>query len=280
MSSMLKLLSTTLLLSSLAYASSTPSEKIEDFLSDEFSDNPRIESVNVKVEDIVPLKDLKGWNAYIVDVKAELKSKLKKKEKIEQKMIWFSDGTMITKTLTNMNTLANMTEVVKPPFKDKFYKKENLIYGSANAKHKIVFFSDPLCPFCRGFVPGAIKDMKQNPEKFAIYYYHLPLNRIHPASVTIVKAATAAELQGVKDVVLKMYAIKISPRETNVNKILTAFNKAVGTNITPKDIKDKKVLDIIKNDVGVAKDLFVAGTPTVYLDGKIDKTKKKYKTVK
>jgi len=278
MSSMLKLLSTTLLLSSLVHATTT-SKKVEDFLSDEFSDNPRIESVDVKVEDVVPLKDLKGWNGYIVNVKAKLKSLPKGKQKIEQKMIWFSNGTMITKTLTNMNTLENMTEAVKPPFKDKYYRKENLIYGNPNAKHKIVFFSDPLCPFCRGFVPKAIREIKENPEKFAIYYYHLPLERIHPASVTIVKAAIAAQNQGVKDVVLKMYNTHVSARERDVAKILKAFNKAVGTHITKKDIQSKEVTDALKEDAKVSRDLFVAGTPTVYLDGKIDKTKKKYKTV-
>lgn len=276
MSSMLKLLSTTLLLSSLAYASTT-SEKIEDFLSDEFSNNPRLASVEVEVEDEVPLKDLKGWSGYIVNVKAELKGK---KEEIKQKMIWFSNGTMITKTLTNMDTLENMTEVVKPSFKQQYYKKENLIYGNENAKHKVALFSDPLCPFCRSFIPAAIKDMKKNPEKFAIYYYHLPLERIHPASVTLVKAAVAAEQKGVKDVVLKLYNVKVNPREKDVKKILAAFNKAVGTNITEADIKSKKVLDHFKSDIDVARNLLVGGTPTVYLDGKLDNTKKKYKTVK
>jgi len=276
MSSMLKLLSTTLLLSSLAYATTT-SEKIEEFLNDEFSDNPRLSSVEVKVEDEVPLKDLKGWSGYIVNVKAKLKGK---KEEIKQKMIWFSNGTMITKALTNMDTLENMTEVVKPSFKQQYYKKENLIYGNENAKHKVALFSDPLCPFCRGFIPGAIKDMKKNPEKFAIYYYHLPLERIHPASVTLVKAAAAAEQKGVKDVVLKLYNVKVNPREKDVKKILTAFNKAVGTNITEADIKSKKVLDHVNSDMDVARNLLVGGTPTVYLDGKLDNTKKKYKTVK
>ena len=279
MSSMLKLLSTTLLLSSLAYAT-TPSEKIEDFLTDEFSDNPRLESVDVKVEDVVPLKDLKGWSGYIVNVKAELKSKSKKKEKIEQKMIWFSDGKMITKTLTNMDTLANETELVKPPFKEKYYKKENLLYGDINAAHKVAIFSDPECPFCKRFVPNAIKEMKAQPHKFAIYYYHLPLTRIHPSSPIIVQAAIAAEMQGVKDVILKMYEINISYRETDVQKILDAFNKAVGSHVTKKDLQDKRVLAKVKSDMEIVRNLFIAGTPTMYFDGKLDRTKKKYKTVK
>ncbi len=277
MSLMLKLLSTTLLLSSFVYAG-TVSEKIEEFLQDKFSENPRLKSVDVKVEDITPLKQLPKWNAYIVKVKAVLKDR--PKELINQKMIWFSNGKMITKDLTDIDTGENLAERVKPKVKEAHYTKENLIYGNADAKHKVIFFSDPLCPFCRGFVPGAIKDMKKDPQKFAVYYYHFPLQRIHPASVALVKAAIAAEEKGVKDVVLKLYNVEINPREKDIKKILAAFNKAVGTNITPEDINKQSVIKQFNHDRLIANDLMVGGTPTVYLDGTIDHTKKKYLKVK
>ena len=109
MSSMLKLLAIVALLSSLTYAEST-SEKLEDFLTSEFEDNPRLKSVEVKVGDIVPLKDLKGWNAYVVNVQAVLNEK--PKDTIHQKMIWFSDGKIITKELTNMINGQNLAELV------------------------------------------------------------------------------------------------------------------------------------------------------------------------
>ncbi|WP_457744562.1 DsbA family protein [Sulfurimonas sp.] len=277
MSLMLKLLATVLVLSSFAYAQSTGGN-VEDFLEDQFSDNPRIKSVDVSVDSVIPLKEVKGWNAYIVDVKARLKNK--PKSLIKQKMIWFSNGQVITKDLIDLKTGQNLVETVKPKFKNEYYRAENLIYGNKNAKHKVVIFSDPLCPFCRSFVPGAIKSMKKEPNKFAIYYYHFPLIRIHPASATLVRAAIAAELQGVKDVVLKLYTLKVNPREKNVNKILAAFNKVEGTHITLSDINSKLVKKQLKADATVASDLMVAGTPTVYLDGKIDKTKKKYLKVK
>ena len=274
---MLKLLVSTLLLSSFLYANAT-GDKIEDFLSDKFEENPRLSSVSVNVEDIVPLKNLKGWDAYIIDINAKLKNK--QKSVIKQKMIWFSNGHVITKDLTDMQSGQSYTEMVKPKFKDKYYRKENLIYGNANAKHKIAIFSDPLCPFCRKYVPGAIKEMKKYPQKFAVYYYHFPLDRLHPASVPIVKAALVAKLQGSKDVVLKLYNIKVNPRERDIKKILVAFNKAEGTHITKKDLESKAVLKELKYDLNVANDIMVGGTPTVYLDGVNDRTKNKYKEVK
>jgi len=277
MSLMLKLLATILVLSSFLYAQSV-GDNIEDFLEDQFDDNPKIKNVDVSVDSVVSVKKLNGWNAYIVDVKATLKNK--SKSTIKQKMIWFSNGQVITKDLIDLKTGQNLVEVVKPKFKNEYYRDENLIYGNKNAKHKMVIFSDPLCPFCKGYVPGAIKNMKKEPNKFAVYYYHFPLIRIHPASAILVRAAAAAELQGVKDVVLKLYTVKVSPREKNVNKILAAFNKVEGTHITLSDINSKIVKQHVKADTSVASDLMVAGTPTVYLDGKVDKTKKKYLKVK
>ena len=274
---MWKLLAIALLLSSSVYAQSA-SESVADFLEDQFSSNERLKSVDVNVESVVPLKEAKGWNAYIVDVKAVLKQRPKKI--INQKMIWFSNGDVITKDLVDLQSGQNLLEVVKPQFKDRYYRPENLIYGNKDAKHKIVIFSDPLCPFCKGFVPGALQNLKKEPNKFAVYYYHFPLLRLHPASGTLVKAAVAAELQGVKDVILRLYTVKINPREKDVNKILAAFNKVEGTKITVADINSEAVKKQTKYDVGVANDLMVSGTPTVYLDGKMDPTKTKYLKVK
>ena len=139
-------------------------------------------------------------------------------------------------------------------------------------------FIDPLCPFCRRFVPEAIEAMRQHPETFAIYYYHMPLPTLHPAAITMVKAAIAAELQGHNDVVMRMYAIKsINARETDPNKILMAFNNEMGTSVTLEDIRSEKVIEHFDRDFQVANYLLVSGTPTVYFDGELDGSKTLYK---
>jgi len=276
MSLMLKLLLNAILLSSFLYADK-PAQKIEEFLQETIGENPNLDNVNINVVDTIKVEQMEGWNAFVVTIDATIK---KDKRKIKQKMIWFSNGKIITKELTLMSSNESLTDLVKPSFKASDYKKENLIYGNANAKHKIAIFSDPLCPYCRTFVPKAIDFMKKYPNKFAIYYYHFPLPAIHPAAVDLVKAATAAELKGHKNVVLNLYKVKIDAREKDINKILTAFNKTMKSDIKPSDLKSAEVLKHYNSDLSTADNLMVAGTPTMFFDGTIDKTKRKYEKAK
>jgi thiol:disulfide interchange protein DsbC len=278
MSLMLKLLATALLLSSFLQAS-TSNKDVEKFLEKSFSGNQNIKKLSVKVQQSIPLEKVKGWNAYIVSVDATVKAKQGTRD-VKQKMIWFSNGTTISPDLIDIKTGVSLKESVSPSFELKYYKKENLIYGNADAKHRVAIFSDPLCPFCRNFVPKAINTMKKDPKKFAIYYYHFPLPSLHPSAVELVKAAVAAEIQGEKDVVLKLYTVEVDPNEKDIKKILAAFNKTMKTNITPADLKSKAVMKHIKSDLNIANTLMVNGTPTMFFDDKLDKTKRKFEKVK
>jgi protein-disulfide isomerase len=191
-------------------------------------------------------------------------------------MIWFTNGQVITKELTDIESGESVKDLISPPFKDEYYKKKNLIYGNSDAKYKVAIFSDPLCPFCNNFVPAAIEEMKKQPEKFAIYYYHLPLAGLHPASVEIAQAAIAAEQFGIKNVVLRMYDLKIDPNERDVRKILDVFNRKLGVDLKPDDLLVKEVQEQYLSDMKIAEDMMVAGTPTVFFNGKLDKSKRLY----
>ena len=278
MSSMLKSLAITLLLSSQIFASTSNKEVVE-FLEDKFKSNPKFLSIKVSVVDKVAVDYLKGWEAFIVKIDASVKEKSKNRS-VSQKMIWFAKDGIMAPDLVNMDTGDSLKDYVTPSFKDEYYKKENLIYGNENARNKIAIFSDPLCPFCRKFVPEAIKDMKKDPKKFAVYYYHFPLPSLHPAAVELTKAAIAAELKGHKDVVLNLYKVEVNSRERDVKKILAAFNKTMKTNIKPSDITSSKVVKHYEADQKIADAVMVQGTPTLFLNGKIDKSKKKYKKAK
>jgi len=276
MLSMLKLLVSTLLVSSVVFASDN--KKIEEFLAEKFKQNPAIVSLNVEITQRSPLKEVKGWDAMIVAIDAVVKAKPKNKP-ISQKMIWFTDGVVITKELTSLETGEPLQDLVNPRFEDEYYKKDNLIYGDTDSKYKVVIFSDPLCPFCGTYVPEAIEEMKKQPEKYAIYYYHFPLPTLHPASVYIAQAAIAAELEGIKNVALRIYGMRIDPKERNVRKILEVFNRKLGTDLKISDIQTKEVQERYRRDLKIAEDVMVSGTPTVFFDGELDRSKRRYRRV-
>ena len=289
MSSMSRLLKNAILLSSFlavgAFADNTA--LLEEYLTNQLDNNPAVKEGSAKVLEKKEIPQIDGWDAYIVELDVTLK---RGNKKVHQKSIFFSNGRYITTDFTDMRTGDSLKEKIKPKFEAKHYRDENLISGSKESKHKVAIFSDPLCPFCRRYVPKALGDMMKDPEKFAVYYYHLPLPRIHPASVTLVKAVIAAQLKGHKPDIMKLYT-DIQPdnpkkpnyvayREQNVKKILKVFNKVMGTNLTPKDLKSKAVEERYKMDEQIANDLMVGGTPTVYFDGEYDKSKHLYKKAK
>lgn len=278
MSLMLKLLITTLLLSSTLFANNVE-KTVEKFLKKSFKSNRNIVSLKVEILEKIAVTKLEGWDAFIVSIDATLKAKPKNRQ-VKQKMIWFSNGSLITQDLVDMKSGNSLKDLVAPTFKPEHYKKENLIYGNIDAEHKVAIFSDPLCPFCRTFVPRVVNEMRKQPKKFAIYYYHLPLTSLHPSAVALVKAAIVAELQGHKDVVLNLYKVQVNSREKDVKKILAAFNKTLKTDIKPADINSTEVIKHYKSDIEISEALMVIGTPTMFFDGKIDKSKNKYKEVK
>lgn len=276
MSLMSKLSAIALLGTSLFAASNA---EVESFLKKQIGANPAVKSLEVKVVDKKPLANPKGWDAMVINLKATLKQG-KTDRPITQRMVYFVSGDYLTADLTNVKTGEQLKNSIAPDFKPEYYKKSHLIYGNENAAHKVAIFSDPLCPFCRKFVPGAIEYMKKYPDKFAIYYYHLPLESLHPASVTLTKAQLAAELEGRQNTILEMYKVKIGARETDKQKILDAFNKQLGTKITLKEIESPEVKKHSSFDLNVAQNMMVNGTPTMFFDGKKDATKAKYKAVK
>jgi len=275
MSLMLKLLAITLLLSNLVQADSS-NKAIKDFFIKNIKKNPDIKSIDIKITKTLNIKGQKKWKAYFLTLDAVQKNNTP----VSKSMLWFSDGKLISQDIFDLKQGANLQDLVAMPFDDKFYLKENLIYGNVNAKHKVVIFSDPLCPFCRKFVPDAIKYMKDKPNKFAIYYYHFPLPGLHPASVVLVKAARALEIKGEKDVVLRLYNVTVNPREKSEKKILEAFNEEMHSNITIQEMNEQKVSKHIQNDLKIAEKMIVRGTPTMFFDSKLDKAKNKYKTAK
>lgn len=245
---------------------------VRKYIQENFAQN---KDINIEIIKRIELEKMYMWYAYIVDITSYTSNHLS----VKKREVYFSDGRMVIKNLLNPETGRPYCETIFT-LPQEYYIKRNLLYGHVEAKHKVVIFSDPMCPTCRKLVPPALKYMKKYPNKYALYYYHLPVVSVHPASVILAKANLVARKQGFENIALNLYTLDISPLEKDENIILTVFNKRFGTKITPKDIHTKEIENMYKEDIALEKALKIRFTPTFYIDGKIDYSKELYKTLK
>ncbi len=275
MSLMLRLLSIILISSAIANAKTTE-EKIISFINKAVStgNGYKFKKAQIIHKEVVPSN--KNWNAYFLKLDLQIPSKHKN---ISVKDIIFSNGKLISKDFIDINSGRSIKGSFSFPATPEMYDKEHLLIGNANAKNKLILFSDPQCPFCMEYVPELLEWMKKHTKNFALYYYHFPLN-IHPASKTLVKAELAAQKLGLMskvDLSHKVYTELFDFKNNSEKSVLEAFNKVFKTHLTKEQINAKDIVDRLNGDIRVANNLMIRGTPTLYVNGKKDPTRALYK---
>ncbi|MEA3434493.1 MAG: thioredoxin domain-containing protein [Campylobacterota bacterium] len=272
MSLMSKLLMSTLITTVAISAAAQPNtETLLKYVKKNVVKNPQVNVKGITIIEKKQHKDLPGWDILLTTMDLEYQ----KKDIKAPEMIFMKDG-LATGHLVNLKTGNDYRNEIKPTVPESMYNDEHLLFGNKDAKHKVLIFSDPQCPFCQELVPEIFKAAKKNPTKLAVYYYHLPLLRIHPVSDVLTRVMHVAQHEGKADMVDKIYSLKIDARETDEKKILAAVKKHANYDVTPKQINTKKVKDAIKADADAAGRMMVSGTPTIYLDGQWDKMRNGY----
>lgn len=267
------LTASSLLLSALAASESVDSNVLK-FEKERFSKNKRIEIKDVRINTKKEMPQ-KSWYGYIIDIDASMGG-----NQVKAKDVVFSNGELIAPELFDIKTGMPLKDLMNPTLTDKYYDKARLIAGTHKAKNKIVIFSDPLCPFCMDYVPDVIDHVAKNKDEIALYYYHFPLLRMHPAAGTLVRLMNAAKHKGIKDIEVKVYKADwdkyFDASEKNSQKIIDGFNKEFKTTFNIVDINNKKINDEIEEDVTFGEESMIQGTPTIFINGERDKSKLKY----
>ena len=273
MSLMSKLLMSTALATVALNATAVPdTKKLVKYVKKSVVKNPQVKVKGVTVIESKTHKDLPGWNILLTTMDLEYQGK-----DINAPEIMFVKDGLITGHLVDLKTGNNYRNNIKPSVPQSYYDDAHLLFGNKDAKHKVLIFSDPQCPFCQKVVPDIFKAARENPKKIAVYYYHLPLLRIHPVADVLTRIMHVAQHEGKVDVVEKLYSLKIDPRETDTSKIIKAVKAHSGYVITAAKIDKKEVKDAIKADEKDAGKMMVSGTPTIYIDGVWDKMRDGYK---
>ena len=160
-----------------------------------------------------------------------------------------------------------------PPSEDmnKVYKLPvdgSYVLGKTNAPATITIFNDYQCPYCSRFYPGARDVVKAFPNKVNLVIKHFPLG-FHPMAKPAAKAALAAGLQGkfyeMSDLIFQNAAALSEDK-------FKELAKQAGLNVD-KFLKDLKHKDAefekkIQDDMALAAQADVRGTPTYFLNGK------------
>jgi len=273
MSLMSKLLMSTVVATVALSANAQPDNKVLlKYIKKAVVKNPQVKVKGVTVIESKTHKDLPGWTILLTNMDLEYQ----KKEIHAPETMFIKDG-VITGHLVDLKTGNDYRDNIKPTVPDSYYNEAHLLFGNKDAKHKVLIFSDPQCPFCQEVVPEIFKAAKENPTKIAIYYYHLPLLRIHPVSDVLTRVMHVAQHEGKADVVEKLYSLKINPRETNMTKILSAVQSHAGYSVSAAKVDAKETKEAIKADGLSAGKMMVSGTPTIYIDGEWDKMRDGYK---
>jgi len=273
MSLMSKLLMSTVLATVAISANTQPDNKLlVQYIKENVVKNPEVKVNGVTVIESKISKELPGWNILLTTMDMEYRGK----DVHAPEMMFIKDG-LITGHLVNLKTGEDYRDTIKPTVSFAYYDNAHLLFGNKDATHKILIFSDPQCPFCQDVVPKIFKTAREHPKEIAIYYYHLPLLRIHPVSDVLTRVMHVAQEEGKKDIVEKIYALKINPQERDVTKILAEVKTQTGYSISAAKIDEKKVKDALKADEEAAGRMMVSGTPTIYIDGEWDKTRDGYK---
>jgi len=278
MSLMSKLLSLTAL-ATLSLNAGMDVDDVKDYIKHHMVKNDQVKVESVEVIDSQALDAPKGWEVYFVNIHANVKkSKTVIDKVVVPETLFVKDGYFVP-TLINMETGEDYKRILKPKLKNEIYEAKHLMAGNKDAKHKIVVFSDPQCPFCQTIVPKLYTAAVENPNIFALYYYHFPLLRIHPVSDIISRAMIIEQEKGNFKKVVDMYSFKINPREVNATKVLAKLNKEYNLNITEDQLDTDSINEELKFDKKMSTKSMVAGTPTVYIDGVWDPSRKKYRTL-
>ena len=173
--------------------------------------------------------------------------------------------TNIEKTIQNVKT---------PPARPKIdYNKVNnlpvgksVVKGIAAAPVTIVEFSDFQCPYCSRLQPTLKDVLKAYPKEVKLVYKHFPLS-FHKQAKNASKASEAAREQGK---FWEMHDIIYENFNKLTDKSFDEFATKLGLDMEKfkADYASTKYDKLIQDDINLARQVGVTGTPSLFMNGK------------
>lgn len=158
---------------------------------------------------------------------------------------------------------VKQTQQVAPSFaKDLFHQANDPFVGNPNGKVTVVEFFDYQCPHCVDMAPVIEGIVKANPN-LRIVFKEFPIRG--PMSETAARAALAANLQG--KYAAFSHALLTSKQIPLTEDIIFQTAKSNGLDVEKlkKDMNSPTVDKQLKNNLKLAQDLKLFGTPALFI---------------
>jgi protein-disulfide isomerase len=154
-----------------------------------------------------------------------------------------------------------------PPDKQKkMLDNATAVFGPDDAKVQIVEFSDFQCPYCSRAANAAKKVKEKYSDKVRFVFRHFPLS-FHKQARLASQAAMAAGSQGkfweYHDLI---FANQRALSREDLEKYAGQLN--LNMNSFKKALDDKTYEKAVDADIKLGEEVFVSGTPTMFLNGK------------
>ena len=141
------------------------------------------------------------------------------------------------------------------------------VRGPVDAPVTITEFSDYQCPFCSRAEPLIEEVLKAYPKQVKLVFKNFPLTSIHPYAMGAAQAAVAAGKQGKY---WQMHGLLFANQRELSSGKLKEYATQIGLDV-PKweqDMGSPEVASIISDDMKLAAQASVRGTPTFFVNGK------------
>ena len=141
------------------------------------------------------------------------------------------------------------------------------IKGPASAPVTMTLFSDFQCPFCAQVPALTDQVLKAYPKQVKLVYKEFPLTTIHQYAMPAARAALAAGKQGkFWEMHDKLFANQRALQPDNLKQ----YAKEIGLDVAKfeQDMASADIQKEIDEDVKLAQQSQVGGTPTMFVNGK------------
>ena len=148
---------------------------------------------------------------------------------------------------------------------DRVVAPSDPVSGNPLGNVMMVVFTDPLCPFCRRFIP-VVRELVGMDQALKVVWKDIPV--LGPASQLQARALLAAQAQGGYD---RMQEAMLSVSQPLDRDDLRAMAEAIGLdgNALVRDLDQPAIKGRLADNVGIARFLHIDGTPATVLDGRI-----------